>query len=280
MLLGALGFSLMTLSVKLLDGRIPTFQVVFVRGVFTVAVTWLILRRIGVSPWGNRRGALALRGLFGVMALACFYAATMRLPLAEVTVLHYTNPLFTALLASVLLREQVAGRLWVGLVAGLTGVAALAAPAWTGGGGTLRAEDLPWMGIALLSAFLAALAYITVRDLRRTEHALVVVFWFAAVMIPVSALPAAWLWVSPTKGEWAILLAVAISAQFGQIFLTRGLAVLPAGRAMAVGYVQVAFAVVWGVIFFGDVPGLATVIGIGLVVGGAFLANLEIGRSR
>jgi drug/metabolite transporter (DMT)-like permease len=275
MLLGALGFSIMTLSVKLLDRRIPTFEIVLVRGVFTVAVTWWFLRRLGVSPWGNRRGALALRGLFGVTALACFYAATMRLPLAEVTVLHYTNPLFTALLASLLLHERVHGRLLVGLLAGLGGVAALAAPAWSGAGGALRPEDLPWMGVALLSALLAALAYITVRDLRRTEHPLVVVFWFALVMIPVSAAPAAARWVAPTPSEWVILAVVSASAQFGQVFLTHGLSALPAGRAMAIGYVQVAFAVVWGILFFGDVPGPATVLGIGLVVTGALLANVR-----
>ncbi len=273
MLLSAFGFSVMTLSVKLLGERIPTLQVVFVRGVFTVAVTWVLLSREGVSPWGNRRGALVLRGLFGVVALACFYAATMRLPLAEVTVLHYTNPIFTALFAAFLLRERVGARLLVGLLAGFAGVAALAGPAFLGREGAIRAENLPWVGVALLSAVLAALAYITVRDLRRTEHPLVVVFWFALVMIPVSVAPSVVAWVPPTPKEWGILLLVAVSAQFGQIYLTHGLSVLPAARAMAIGYVQVAFAVLWGTVVFGDAPGAASVVGIALIVVGAVLAN-------
>jgi drug/metabolite transporter (DMT)-like permease len=273
MLLSALGFSVMTLSVKLLGERIPTLQIVFVRGVFTVVVTGALLRWEGVSPWGNRRGALVLRGLFGVVALACFYAATMRLPLAEVTVLHYTNPIFTALLAALVLRERIGARLLVGLLAGFAGVAALAGPAVLGRGGTIRPADLPWMGVALLSAVLAALAYITVRDLRRTEHPLVVVFWFALVMIPVSVVPSVVAWVPPTPKEWGTLLLVAVSAQFGQVYLTHGLSALPAARAMTIGYVQVAFAVLWGGVVFGDIPDAASVVGIALIVVGAVLAN-------
>jgi drug/metabolite transporter (DMT)-like permease len=246
---------------------------VLVRGVVTVLITAVWLHRIGVPPRGNRRTALVARGIFGTTALALFYAAIARLPLAEVTVLHYTNPLFTALIAAVWLGEQIGPRLVAGLLTGLLGVTALALPAFRDGVGRLSPEDLPWMGAVLGSALLAALAYTTVRDLRRTEHPLVIVFWFGLVMIPFAIVPALASWVAPTPREWAVLLLVALSALLGQVFLTRGLSLLPAGRAMAVGYVQVAFAALWGLLFFGDVPGAATVIGVGLIVVGALLAN-------
>lgn len=272
MLASALGFSVMTLSVKLLGERLPTFEIVLVRGAINAIVTLALLRALRVAPWGNRRGALALRGTFGFAALACFYAATIRLPLAEVTVLHYTNPIVTALVAAFWLKERAGGRVVAGLVAGLLGVVALAAP-WRTGSATLLRPDLPWIGVALASAVLAALAYVTVRDLRRTEHPLVVVLWFSGAMILLSAVPAAAQWVPPTPKEWGILLLVGASAQVGQIFVTLGLSALPAGRAMAIGYVQVAFAAGWGLLFFGTVPEIATVLGIGLIVGGALLAN-------
>lgn len=271
MVLSAFGFSLMTLSVKLLAGRVPTLEIVFVRGLLNTLLTLFLLRRERVAPWGNRRRALVLRGTFGVVALACYYAATARLPLAEVTVLHYTNPLFTALIAAIWLRERVGLRLAAGLFAGLAGVVAIAVPVAAGRAGALGRADLPGVGLALVSAVLAALAYVTVRDLRRSEHPLVVVFWFSLVMIPFSAGPALAGWVAPTRNEWGILLLVALAAQVGQVFLTRGLGALPAGRAMTVGYAQVAFAVLWGNVFFGAIPGPSTIAGIALIVLGALL---------
>lgn len=280
MLCSALGFSLMTLSVKLLAGRIPTFEIIFVRGWIALALTAYMLQRVGVRAWGRRRRALLARGTLGVLALACFFAATARLPLAEVTVLHYTNPLFTALIAALWLGERISARLVVGLVAGLAGVVTISLPALRDHEGALEPRQLPWVGAALASAFLAALAYTTVRDLRRTEHPFVIVFWFALMMVPFSAVPALAGWVAPTAGEWGILVLVALTAQLGQVFLTWGLLALPAGRAMAVGYVQVGFAALWGLLFFGDAPRAATALGVALIVAGALSANAGSGLRR
>ena len=58
----------------------------------------------------------------------------------------------------------------------------------------------------------------------------------------------------PTPLEWLFLLLVGITAQGGQVFLTRGLQREPAGKATAIGYLQVVFAGLWGAVFFGELP--------------------------
>ncbi|MDP9348235.1 MAG: DMT family transporter, partial [Gemmatimonadota bacterium] len=99
MALGAFWFSLMSLLVKVAGQRIPSPQVVLVRGVITLALSYWLVRRAGVSPWGNDRLRLAVRGFLGFVGLSCFYFSLAHLPIAEATVFQYMNPVFTALLA-------------------------------------------------------------------------------------------------------------------------------------------------------------------------------------
>jgi drug/metabolite transporter (DMT)-like permease len=106
MLLSALSFSLMTVCVKRVGGRLPIAEVVLVRALITGALTWWLLRRSGMAPWGRRRGLLLLRGLIGSVGLLCVFAAVTLLPLAPATVLQYLYPTFTALLAWLLLGER------------------------------------------------------------------------------------------------------------------------------------------------------------------------------
>ena len=109
-------------------------------------------------------------------------------------------------------------------------------------------------GIALLGAVLSAMAYVIVRKLSTTEDALVIVFWFAALStigaIPFTAADA----VMPTAWEWLALAGIGVVTQLGQVFMTHGLRLEKAGRVMAVGYMQIVFAALWGVLFFAEVP--------------------------
>lgn len=277
MVAGAFFFSLMSLGVKVAGQRVPSQQIVLVRGTLNFLFTWWMLRRARVAVMGARPVALLLRGLFGFVALSCFYYALIHLPLADATVLQYTNPVWTALLAGWVLGERM--RPWESalVLASLSGVVLIARPSFLFGHGAARL-DLLAVGVALFGAMCSASAYVTVRKLGRTEDPLRIVFWFTLVTVPASIpgvfLDAVW----PTAWEWAVLVATAAAAQAGQVYLTRGLQLEPAGRATAVGYLQVVFAALWGVIFFAELPTLWTWLG-GLVILASTLA-LAAGQKR
>lgn len=246
-------FSIMSLLVKLAGQRLPVQEVVLARSSVGVLMCWLSLRRRGVSLWGQQRGMLLLRGVLGYGALSCFFFALVHLPLAEATVLQYTNPVFTALLAAPLLAERLRPRELVLALLGLGGVVLIARPAFLFGG-SAAALDPVAVAVALTGALLSAGAYVTVRRLGRTEDPVVIVFYFALIAtagsIPLTAanpvMPAGW--------EWAALLGIGVVTQVAQVLMTRGLREEPAGRATAVGYMQIVFAAVWGLLFFADVP--------------------------
>ena len=273
MILAAFFFSLMSLFVKVAGQRLPSQEIVLVRGVLTGLFTFLAVRWAGVSLWGQRKGWLVMRGVTGFIALSFIYFALTKLPLADATVLQYTNPVFTALLAAVFLQEPIRRRDWGGTALSLAGVVLIARPSFLFGSQTSGLDPV-YVGIALLGAAFSAAAYVIVRKLRTTEHPLTIIFYFPLVStlgsIP-TALPSA-IW--PTPLEWLVLVVgVAGTAQLGQIYLTKGLHAEQAGRAMSMSYLQILFAAIWGALFFGEIPDVLAILGAVLVMGGTVLVT-------
>lgn len=265
MVAAAFCFSLMSLLVKLVGQSMPSQEIVLVRGLITVVIAYAAIRRmVGLDFRGHRRGLLALRGVLGFAAVSCFFYAVVHLPLADVTVIHYTNPAFTAAIAAVVLAEPVRARDAASLVASLAGVVLIARPSFLFEGAS-RLDPVA-AGAGLLGAILSAGAYVTVRELRHTEHPMVIVLWFALVTTAGSVPGTIPGFVMPRGWQWLALAGVGITTHVGQVLLTHGLAAETAGRAMTVGYVQIVFAAVWGALFFGEHPDAWTLIGAALIV--------------
>jgi uncharacterized membrane protein len=190
MLSSALSFSLMGVCVKALGQRLPVVEVVMGRAVISLALSLGLLRRARLSPWGERRGLLVLRGVLGTAALYCVYGAIQELPLGAATVIQYLHPTFTALLAWLLLGERLSPRILLAIVLGWLGVWLLTHPLHLAG---LPTADLATTGLAegglpqaavllaVAGALLTALAYVSVRALGRSEDPLVVIFYFPLV---------------------------------------------------------------------------------------------------
>ncbi len=265
LLLATLFFSLMSVQVKILGQSLPVEMMILARAAVTLVLSWVHLRRAKISPWGNRRGLLLVRGLLGVGGLVGFFTALTRLPLAEATLIHYLNPILTALLAAWLLKEGIDRRLVVALILGFAGTWFVAAP-----GGTLTLDGVG-VAFALASAVFSAFAYVCVRKLTLTESSHVIVFYFPLVALPITLPLAIAVWVWPTPGQWALLIGLGVATQVGQVFLTRGLAKVPVGRGMAVGYVQLVLASLWGVTLFGEQPAWTTGVGALFVAAGVIV---------
>ena len=279
MTLAALAFSAMSVFVKWLGARLPTQEIVFVRACVSLALSIALLRGAGVSPWGNRRGLLVLRGVWGYAALSCAFYALAHLPLAEATMIQYLHPSFTALLAALLLGERPDRSLAASIALGSLGVLFVTRPAFLFGGvaGTL---DPTAVAAALGGALLTAVAYVGVRSLSATEHPLVIVLYFPLVSAP-AALPAALatgVW--PRGHEWVFLVAVGVFAQLGQVWLTRGLTHETASRATALSYLQIVFAALWGALFFGELPGRYALVGAAFIAAGALVGARAAARRR
>ena len=275
MALGAFWFSVMAVLVKVAGRHLPSQQIVLVRGVVTLVLSTALVLRAGVSPWGTpgKRGLLVLRGTFGFAALSFFYTSLTHLPLAEANLIQYTNPVFTALLAAWLLGERMGRREVMCVVASLCGVALVVRPSALLGGAPSVVSPHAAL-VALAGALCSAMAYVTIRRIKG-EHPLVIVFFFPLVTVPATlpfALPG---WVWPTRVEWLVLAGIGVATQIAQVNMTRGLQLERAGRATAVAYLQVVFAAVWGIAFFGERLDGWLIAGAALVLGSTVVLALS-----
>lgn len=277
MALASLFFSSMTLLVKLGGKRFPVFELVFVRSLVSLVIAGWVLRRAGIPRWGHNRRLLFLRGAFGMTALCCYFFAVTHLPLAEATVIQFTNPLFTALMAALILNERLyAYELGCALLS-LAGVALVARPGHLFSAAAMPL-DLLALGVALGGAVLSAAAYTSVRKLRETDHPMVVVWYLPLVSTPMILPLAVRDWVWPTLAEWLLLAAIGVFAQLGQIHMTRSLHLETAARATAVSYLQIAFAIGLGLAVFRETPAWSTLVGAALVIAGTLALAARRGR--
>ncbi len=247
----AFSFSLMTVCVKQLNGDIPVAEMVLFRSLFSIVITRLMIKRLRIYPWGERKILLITRGILGSIALFCIFYALENLTLASATVLQYTYPTIAVLLAWVFLKEAISKRILVGVFVGLIGIILVIQPSWIGYEALIEIPFVPAI-IAIAGATFTALAYISVRKLSASEHALVIVHYFPLVSIPLTIPFLLFDFVIPNNTQWILLLGIGVFTQLGQLCITKGLKVLPAGQACTCNYCQVFFASLWGVLIFNE----------------------------
>ncbi|MFZ5485357.1 MAG: DMT family transporter [Pseudomonadota bacterium] len=244
MLAAGFGFATMSVFVKLAGHQFSSLELVFWRSLLGMAFILAFLR----LPWGGageRRlasgnlGLLLRRGLVGFIALAAFFHAVVELPMSVAITLNYTSPLFLALIMPRLLGERPRPIQYFAVVLGFVGVVLLLRP-WSHPG-TL----LPGL-IGLFSGFMAALAYVHVRQLGRLgEPEWRTVFWFAVVGVLGGALAASLDgWHPVTPGNAWVLLAVGGFATLGQLAMT---------RAYRTGHTVVVASLAYSTVVFGSV---------------------------
>lgn len=274
MFISALSFALMSGCVKAVSlGGIPVMEILAARALVSSVLSYADIRRKGISPWGHNRPLLIARGVVGTMALMCFFYAITVLPLAEVTLLQYLNPVFTSVLALLFIGERIQ-RSTVGcIILSLIGLVLMVQPSFLFGH-LSAGQHLPTFGVtaALMGAFGAGAAYVLVRQLNKTEDPSVIIFYFPFIALPVSLLLLGDDFVMPqTLDTWILLLMVGIFTQIGQYCLTVAMKKEKASKAMAFSYVQVLFSAAIGWVFFSEVPGFPAFIGTLFIVGGAMV---------
>ena len=268
MAVSAFFFAVMAAAAKHLGPGISPQEIILVRGVLNVAFTLWLLRRRGI-PWRPRRtGLLVLRGALGYFALSAYLWSVAHQPLATAVLLQQVHPVFTAVLAAWFLAERPGPRFVPAFLLAALGVAVLS-PA--GGGAPVTSPAALLVG--LLGAVLSSAAYVTVRDARRTEQELTIILWFPLTSVPLALAgtlvdgP-----VVPTAAEWGWLVFVAAAGQLGQVFLTRGLFAVPAGRAVLANPLTVAFGALIGWLVFSEPLGPRTLAGGAAIVAAVLLA--------
>ena len=243
-----LAFSLMSVCVKAIGGRIPISELVFARASISIVITRFFLFKNKINPWGYQKRLLIIRGLLGTIALFCIFKALTILPIATATVIQYIYPTFTVICAYIILKEFILRRIVYSIIIGWIGILLVSQPEFTAKSNIK--ETILAIIIAILGALMTSLAYICVRKLSSKEHPLVIIYYFPLVSIPLSIPFIINDFILPTGIDWLWIIGIGIFTQIGQLCITEGLRLLPAGQATSLNYSQVIFASIWGVLIF------------------------------
>lgn len=264
MCLSALCFSWMGLFMKELRVEMSAEEVVFFRSLICLILTLSYGRWSWNKFVGRRPGLLLLRGFAGFVALQLYVYALGVVPYAEAAALLYTSPMFTALFAALFLRESMPRIAWWALSVSLAGSFLILRPEFDGAlvGGLC----------ALGAGVLSGVAYTAVRALARTEDNLTIVLYFPLVSLPFAGFMMLddFVWPDGVTG-WALVLGVGVSAQLGQVFLTRGLRAGRAGIVTSGTFLTLTLAALWSYLFYGEVLAPRTLAGAALIVGAIVL---------
>jgi drug/metabolite transporter (DMT)-like permease len=125
----------------------------------------------------------------------------------------------------------------------------------------------------------SGMAYTCIRQLKDTEHPVVVVLYFPLVAIPIMSVLSYMNWVTPQGTDWLYLLLMGLFTQIAQILMTKGIQSGLANKMISLKYVGTIYALAIGYLLFGESYGIMSLLGIAMVISGVVL-NLWKKKSR
>jgi drug/metabolite transporter (DMT)-like permease len=266
-LAATLAFTLMGALVRYLGQSVPLGEIVFTRSFFA------LVPLLAVILWRNElRTALRTSNPFahfsrsatGAAAMFMNFAALALLPLADATAIGFAAPIFTVVLAALVLGEVVRIRRWTAVAVGFVGVLVMLSPyvgTQFGAGSTLGAF------LALAGAFTVAAAMTQVRHLSRTESTASLVFYFSIVCSLCGLATIPWGWVMPTVQEFLLMVAMGFLGGIGQMLITESYRHASASVVAPFSYSAMPYSIVIGYVWFGEVPESVVLVGAAIVIG-------------
>ncbi len=216
-----------------------------------------------------------MRVAFSFASVSAFFYALSKISVGEATAISFLSPLFGTLFAILLLGEVVRLRRWAALLVGFAGAMIMLRP-WEGGRGGLGAGLGSGELAALFSAMCVGIIGPLVKQLTGADDADRIVFVTAALMTPLSLVPALFFWSWPTGIQWLLIVLLGLFTVLGHMTLVRGYVATDASLVMTFKFSRLPFAVTLGYLFFHESIALTTWLGALIIFSvGIYIARRE-----
>lgn len=271
--LSALLFATMGVLIRMASYTLDNYTIVFFRNASGLLLLTPFLLLHGVSSL--KTGKLWMHGwraVVGLIAMYGFFYAIAHLKLSNAMVFTYSSPVFIPLVAWLFLKERISTQMLLAAGLGLAGVVLVAKP----DSGMFNFLSL----IGLVSSFLAAMAFVTVRALTATEPATRIVFYFCLIGTIISAIPMFWVWRSYTIHELILLCGAGALATLSQICLSKAYSFAPAGQIGPANYLAIIFAGIWAATLWHEYPDTLGIIGMTIILMALILCTPVFSRSK
>jgi drug/metabolite transporter (DMT)-like permease len=238
-------FMAMAIGGRELSVQLSTFQILFFRSVIGFLVVCFFL---GCSNWRQiftkqlrvhvLRNISHFGGQFG-----WFYGIAF-IPLAEVFALEFTVPVWTAVLATMLLREQITRARVAAIILGVLGVFLILRP----GLAVISSASLAVLG----SAFCYALSHTLTRRLALVDTPLTILFYMTAIQLPLGFVTSIFDWTTPSLAMLPWIMVVGVAALSGHYCMARALAIADAIVVVPMDFLRLPLIAAVGFLFYGE----------------------------
>lgn len=262
MLISVLCFTSANLIIKSFP-EIPFYQWAFFRAVFIFMVALVYLKAKKIPPTGNNKRLLLLRGLFGSFGILLFFYTLQSTTFGTAASLQYTSPIFAVIIAALFFNE-VLGKFHVAaFLLAFLGVI------------TMKFSEIELSLITatlgIVSAFCSGAAYNCIRQLQKTDHPMVVVFYFPLILIPLTLFYVVPQWVWPSRAAWIGIGVFASLNMVAQYLMTISYQQNQIKRVSILKYLGVILSFLFGALLFDEPLELLTILGAAMILGGLYL---------
>ena len=245
MFVTGLCFVAVTALVKHMGSRVPPAEAAFLRYFLGLVFLLPMLKDLREAHLTPRQWKLfGMRGMFHAGAVILWFYAMTRIPIAEVTAMNYLSPVYVTIGAAIFLGEKLAMRRIVAILIALLGAAIILRPGF---------REVSSGHLAMLvTAIVFAGSYLTAKIMAGEVKPTVVVAMLS-IFVPIGLAPfAIAVWVTPSLNELMLLFCVASFATAGHYTMTLAFAAAPVTATQPITFLQLVWAVLLGVIVFGE----------------------------
>ena len=267
-------FGCMAVCIRLASKQLHPFEIAFFRNFFGFIFILPMLARHGPSLFRtNKLPLYVVRCLIGIVSMLAGFWAIVNLPLAQAIALSYSTPLFVTIGAVLVLGEIVRARRWTAVLVGFLGVVLIVRP----GSADFTAGSL----VALMAAVASASVAISIKFLSRTEHPDAIVLYTTMLWVPMSLVPALFVWEMPVGITWLWIILAGLLGTSAHMFWTRALKLGDASMLTPISFLQILVVAVFGYFLFDEALDRWTVLGAAVIFGSnVYIARREARLAR
>ena len=244
---------------KYTGSTLSVAQVVFLRFAFATLTMLPVMFLSGMDSFKTDRVPLHVaRSVLLACGIALYCKGLAAAPIAVVTTLNFTIPLFTLVMARVFLKETVDATRWIGTLAGFAGVMVVMQP-----GGA--AFNPAWLVVLLSAAMFASLDVLN-KVFVGKESFWAMIFYTALFTTCISAVPAAMAWVTPTAAQLGLLAILGAGANLLLFCLLKSFSLVDASALAPFRYTELMWSAAVGFLVFGEIPAATTLIGAAVII--------------
>jgi len=269
-----LSFSLMAIAARELLRSMGSFEILFLRSLVSFVLMLAVLPRFGLGALRTQLfGLHVLRNVLHFGGQYAWVYAIAMLPLATVFAIEFTMPVWTALLAMLILGERLNRGRAVMLALGVVGVLIILKPGF--------AVVQPAALAMLAGAFAYASVNISTKRLVKNDSAFAILFYMSAIQLPLGLFPALSQWVAPRGADLPWILAIGAAGLVAHYCITRALHIADAMLVVPIDFLRLPLIAVVGMLMYGEPLEAQILLGAAVIFAGTYysIRRESIGRA-